>query len=311
MTKPLVLIIGGTSRNGSLVGQLLLATGNYAVRMGARDPSKIASSLIAQGAEPVVVNSTFDSMRSALEGVKLIYFIYPDLTGGAGDILVQHLFQAVKETPTVNHIVYLSVMNTDQNNATAAPDEDFEVAHTHYRNEQLLIHTTIPYTILRPTWFHENLITYFADSVKRTGEILTSAQGGVWTSVAICDVAAVAVAALTDPSAHAGKTYELREEAVTYEEVAEKLSREIGKRVTVVNLTSEEHLEMIKSSRSGMGLSASRLLVDNVPAELVRLDKDRRESKYSVVTPDLEIVLGRKGVSLDEFLAQHADVFKE
>jgi uncharacterized protein YbjT (DUF2867 family) len=153
----MVLITGGTSRNGREVAELLLATKKFRIQLGSRDTSRLAPILLAQGAEGVVLDSiSLESMRSALQGVSSVYFIYPALVGSAGDMLVANLFQAAKETPTLTHIVYLSSMRT------APHKEDFELAHKHYLNEQQLIHSGIPFTILRPTYFHENLVDYFA-----------------------------------------------------------------------------------------------------------------------------------------------------
>lgn len=296
----MVLITGGTSHNGREVAELLLATKKFRIRLGSRDTCRLAPILLAQGAEGVVLDSiSLESMRSALQGVSSVYFIYPALVGSAGDMLVANLFQAAKETPTLAHIVYLSSMR-------AAPHkEDFELAHKHYLNEQQLIHSGIPFTILGPTYFHENLVDYFADSIRRTGEYQTSAGNGVWTSIAICDVASVAAAAIANPGEHAGKTYELREEAVTHPMVAEMISKVVGKKVTAVNLTPAEHYELVKKSYKGPRS------VESMADQVVRSDEEKREGQFSVVTPDLEMVLGRQGVSLEEFLVEHADEFKE
>lgn len=122
--------------------------------------------------------------------------------------------------------------------------------------------------------------------------------------MAVCDVAAVAMAAITNPDVHTNKTYELREEAVTHKQVAEKISRVSGRKVTMVNLTPEEHYELVMKACAGAGNATA--LADQV----VRSDKEKRDGVYSVVTPDLEVVLGRKGVTLDEFLEEHAEDFK-
>lgn len=42
---------------------------------------------------------------------------------------------------------------------------------------------------------------------------------------------------------------------------------------------------------------------------LVTLDILRKNSTFSHIGPDLERVLGRKGITLDEFLAQHKQAF--
>lgn len=198
-----------------------------------------------------------------------MFFVYPALVGSTGDTLVSNFFHAVKETHTVNHVVYLSTMRPAPNN------EDVELAHKNYENEQTLIHSGIPFTILRPTYFHENMVANFANSIKRDGEYRTSAGlDGVWTSVAI--TAVVAMATLANPNAHAGKVYSLREEAVTHAQVAEKIGNVIGKKVKVVNLTPEEHSELVMKTYNGPAGSVAAM-ADTV----VRSDTEKREGQFS------------------------------
>ena len=165
---------------------------------------------------------------------------------------------------------------------------------------------SVPFTILRPAWYHEHTIVQHAQSVKRTGKFYSSAGDGVWTSVAISDIAAVAVAVLKNPEKHTNKTYTLTEEALTDGQLAEKIGRVIGWSGSVqhMNLTPEEHTKYIKAHYAGPRQ------VEEVAAGMLVLDKNKHESRFSEVRPDLELVLNRKGVSLDEFLTEHADAFR-
>lgn len=299
MSNPVVLITGGTSRTGSGLAQLLLATGSYTVRIAARNPSKLAA-FVAQGADAVELNSTLTAMQTALKGANSVFFIYPALTGGVGDTLFANLMEALKGNgTTLKQIVYLSTMRASPN------DEKFELAYKHHLNEQQVIRSGIPYTIIRPTYFHENIVTNFADSIRRTGEYRTSSGDGVWTTIAIADVVEVALAAIVHPEEHSGKVYSLREEAVTHDQVAEKISKVIGGSVKHVKITPEEHYELVKKYYTGPDP------VEAIAHHAVRADKEKRDGEYSVVTSDLEMVLGRKGITLDDYLAEHADAFKE
>ena len=166
---------------------------------------------------------------------------------------------------------------------------------------------SMPFTILRPAWYHEHTIVQHSQSVKRMGKFYSSAGDGVWTSVAISDIAAVAVVVLKNPEKHANKTYTLTGEALTDGELAEKIGRAIGwstGSVRHTNLTPEEHAKYIKAHYAGPRP------VEEVVAGMLVLDKNKRESRFSEVRPDLELVLNRRGVSLDEFLMEHADAFR-
>lgn len=219
MAKPVVLITSATSRNGSQVAKLLLAQGKHKVRLAARDPFKLAE-LVAAGAEAVTLDATSaESMTQACTGADYVYLILPTLVMDAEIVMFRNFLQAAKATG-IKHVVYLSGVD-------AVPeDAPFKPVHNHYEHEQQLLKSGIPFTSLRPAWFHENQVMYHSDAIKYTGEFKTSAGDGVWTSVAVRDIAAVAVVVLSDPEKHVGKIYTLTTEAVTDGMVAEKVSEQ-------------------------------------------------------------------------------------
>jgi uncharacterized protein YbjT (DUF2867 family) len=271
---------------------LLLEVGKYTIRLGTRNPSKL-SKFHAQGAEIVHVDHTLQSIIEAFKNVDGIYIVLPALIQNAEHVLIENYIKAAKET-NVKHIVYLS-----------AVDVDVKSYHRHKEYEQMVFDSEIPYTILRPTWFHENVVTYHATSVKKEGVFRTSAGDGVYTSVAIADIAAVVVEVLTNPEQHVGKIYTLTGEALSEKQVAQSLSKVIGKEVKHVNLTPEEHTTLLKQTY--VGWKSPEEFVN----ALVLLDKNKRDNLFNVVDPTLEQVLGRRAISLEEVLVKNASAFKE
>jgi uncharacterized protein YbjT (DUF2867 family) len=255
--------------------------------VGARDPTKL-SALVALGAEAVVLDTSLESAFAAFSGVHGVFIVVPFMAGGAEDILIENYLKAAKETGT-KHIVYLSAI-----------DADIKSAHNHKKHEQLVSESGIPFTILRPAWFHENVATYDGETTKNQGVFWSSAGDGVFTSVAIADIAAVAVAAFTEPEKHVGQTYTLTGESVTEKQVAETISKIIGKPVTHVNLSPEEY-EALLTQVTGRKEYA---------AGLVLLDTRRREGQFAKVDPTLEQIIGRKPISLEEVLTNNASAFK-
>lgn len=297
MSKPVVLITSATSRNGSQAAKLLLAQGKCKVRLAARDPSKLAE-FVAAGAEAVALDITSsEAMTQACTGVDVVYLILPTLVGDAEAVLFNNFVQAAKDK-NVKHVVYLSAVD-------AVPPENatFKPIHNHGKNEQQLRRSGIPFTALRPTWFHENQVSYHGEEIKHTGEFKSSAGDGVWTSVAVQDIAAAAAAVLSDPGKHAGHIYTLTTDAVTDGMVAEKISQVTGQKVRHVNITPEEHTEMLVKIFGGTDEAKERA------SGLVTLDLEKRSGLFSKVYPDLEQLIGHKGLSLNDFLAQHPSAF--
>lgn len=296
MAQPVVLIITATSRNGREAAKQLLARGKCAVRLGVRDPAKVAD-LVAEGAEAVPVDtSKLESMKEATRGVDFVYLVLPSLVQGAEVIMFDNFVQAARATG-VKHVVFMSSMDAD-------PSTGFTSFQDNRGREQTLISSGIPTTVLRPTWFHENAL-FFADPIKHMGEFRSSGADGVWTSVAVCDIAAAAVEVLSNPSPHTNKVYALTTEALTDKQLAEKISKVAGKSVAHVNMSPEEHYDFLKKIYQGPESGA-----DEFAYALVNLDEGKRRGLFSKVHPDLEQLIGRKGITLDDFLAENAGAFK-
>jgi uncharacterized protein YbjT (DUF2867 family) len=236
----------------------------------------------------VVLDTSLESAFAAFNGVDGVFIVVPFLAGGAEDILIENYLKAAKESGT-KHIVYLSAI-----------DVDIKSSHNHKKHEQLVSESGIPFTILRPTSFHENAVSYKAETIKSQGVFWSCVGDGVYTSVAIDDIAAVAVAALTEPEKHVGQTYPLTGESVTEKQVAETISKIIGKPVTHVNLSPEEYDALLTQVTGSKEYAAA----------VVVLDTNRREGHFAKVDPTLEQIIGRKPISLDEVLTKNASAFK-
>ena len=81
MSKPLILVTGSTGKTGSPVVRQLLERG-YPVRALVRRLDRRSQALANLGAE-VVLGDFHDlkSLRSALQGVRRMYFCYPPFDG--------------------------------------------------------------------------------------------------------------------------------------------------------------------------------------------------------------------------------------
>lgn len=94
-------------------------------------------------------------------------------------------------------------------------------------------------TRLRPTFLMQNLLE-FAASIAQQGLIAGPFRSIKWTWVDARDVAAIAVAALSD-SKHAGKTYTVTGgESLSYSEVAERLGRVLERPIRYTDITANE-----------------------------------------------------------------------
>jgi len=118
--------------------------------------------------------------------------------------------------------------------------------------------------------------------------------------VDVRDIAAVAVAVLTG-SGHEGKTYVITgPEALTYSDVADKLSAAIGKRVFYVDVPVEAAKKALLDSGAPEWFAEGQ-------TEQFRF---RWEGKQSRVTSTVAEVAKKKPTTFDEFAREYASFFR-
>jgi uncharacterized protein YbjT (DUF2867 family) len=119
-------------------------------------------------------------------------------------------------------------------------------------------------------------------------------------SIDVGDIAEIAANVLTS-AGHEDKTYPLTgPEALTMAEVAEKLSTVTGKTIRYVNVAPED------AKRAQLGAGMPPYMAD----ALAELFAERRKGKEAQVSPVVQMILGRRPTSFDEFAMRNASVFR-
>ncbi len=166
---------------------------------------------------------TFDLTRretwaGALAGVDRVFVVRPpDVSDVRRDLLP---FLAAARDAGVRHAVLLSVQGADR--LPVLP---------HAKVERWLRGSGLAWTVLRPSFFVQNLTGVHAPDVV-AGRLVLPAGRGRTAFVDAHDVAAVAAAVLADPDPHAGRAWTpTGPEALTYDEVAATLTEVLGRPV--------------------------------------------------------------------------------
>ena len=191
----------------------------------------------------------------------------------------------------IRKIVKLSVWGT--------PSEAFSFARAHRAIERKIEKSGIPFTFLRPNGFMQNFVAAHASTIKNQDAFYAPARDSRISFIDVRDIAAVAARVLVD-AGHDGKAYGLSgPEAPTHAEIAEKFSRALGKPVRYVDLPDDDYVRALE----GFGLS-------NVYARaILDLHHYYRNGAASAVTPDVERITGRKPISFQQFIQDHAASF--
>jgi uncharacterized protein YbjT (DUF2867 family) len=229
------------------------------------------------------------SLASALRGVESIYLVcspIPDLVELEGNAI------AAAEAAGVRRIVL--------NSALGAGDYAKSFPSWHRKVEDKLKATKMAHCILRPNSFMQNVLTYYAPSIRAQGAFF-GAMGNARTSyVDVRDIAAVAAKALQGGE-HDGKTYELNgPEALTYSEVAQKISQHAGIAARYVDIPVEAQ----RKAMLDQGMPEWQVTA------LLELQEYYTGGKGGTVDGVLEGLLGRPPITMDQFLKQFAGEFR-
>ena len=190
----------------------------------------------------------------------------------------------------VRHIAYMTARGVEQ-----AEDNPLR------KVEHYIERSGVPYTFLRPSWFMQNFSSGFiAPMILGMGGIFLPAADAKTSFIDARDIAAVGIAALTEPG-HAGKAYALTGgQAHTYGEAAEILSRAAGKPIRYVALSEAD----FSGSLAAQGWQPGQI------AMFTGLFQGVRQGWAAPTSPDVANVLGRPAITLEQFAQDHAAIWR-
>ncbi|MEU1601297.1 NAD(P)H-binding protein [Streptomyces sp. NPDC005708] len=288
-----LVLIAGVGGVGRKVLEDLLAQG-VSVRAMVRRDDERAAALRALGAEVVVGDLTRpETVRTALEGVKRMYFAMP--------LSPDHLLAATvvasvaREHGELDALVGISQMTVSQMTATSTAESHQQ--RLHWLAEQVLNWSGLPVVHIRPTSFLDNHLftTLPARTIKENGTIVLPFGTGRTSPVAVEDVARVVTTVLRNPVPHIGNVYELTgPRSVNMTELAEEFSRALGRPVSYVDVPLDRwQVEAL----SKMGLPP------HIEQHVVIMGRLHQENRYDRTSPDVERVTGAAPQTIEAFVA--------
>ncbi|MBC6458993.1 NAD(P)H-binding protein [Actinomadura sp. HBU206391] len=176
------------------------------------------------------------------------------------------------------------------------PKADFLLAADHRETEQLILDSGLPYTFLRSNWYSEAYAGDIGDlpgAVER-GAIVTNVAAGSRIATAPRADYAAAAAVVMNEDGHLNKAYELGgDTAWSFEEFAEEVSRQTGKKVVHTSVTGAERRAIL----IGAGLPAAFAEV------LVDVDDAISRGLLSATPGDLSRLIGRPTTPIADSIA--------
>lgn len=284
-----ILVTGATGKVGSQLVPLLVARGDQVLGLTGRPEAQDA--LMDLGATPVVADLRNPaSLANALDSLDALFLVTAD--DPRQDMIETALIETIGQYGQP-HVVKLSAQS-----AGLDPPVSFGVFHR--RSEQALEHGGLPFTILRPTFFQQSLLLFASDVANKNRIIAPTGQGRI-AMVNTADVARTAVAVLCNQQ-HFGKTYVLTgPDAHSFPDVTDQLSRLLGRPIGFVSPPAFI-ARLALPFMTGMPRWQSNLVVDLMSA--------LRAGAQERISGDVQAVTGQPPSSLDSFLSDHADAFR-
>jgi len=263
-----ILVTGGTGKTGRRVVERL-KTRDIPVRIGSR------------AAEPPFDWENPGTWAGALDGMDTVYITFqPDLAvPGARKAIERFTNQAVK--CGIQKMVLLS----------GKGEKEAELC------EQVVMNAGVNWTIVRASWFNQNFSESFLLDPILAGHVALPSGEALVPFVDTDDIADVVVEALLNDD-HIGQTYELTgPRQLTLKQVTEEISDVTGRDLAFTTITVDEYEKMLREYEVPEDII---WLINYLFTEVLLV------AKNSIVTNDIQKVLGRKAKDFTEYARETA-----
>jgi len=235
MTSRRILVTGATGQQGGTLAKLLLQKNHKVYALVRNIQSSAAQELKKEGADLVKGDlNNFDSLEQAANGVDSVFLMgTPAGDGPEDESRIGKMMVDIAKEKKVAHLVYSSVVNADKN--TGIPH--FE---SKYKVEQHIKNCGIPYTIIGPTSFMENLLSYSRAGLQEGQLALPLSPSIILQQIALENIAEFATLVLERRNSFLGKRIDIASDELTGEQAAKILSDELGRKIKYVQVPLEE-----------------------------------------------------------------------
>lgn len=233
MSDKTILVLGATGRQGGATARHLLEKG-VSVRALLRDPQSAGARALAESGIELRLGDMDDraSLDAAVQGAYGVFSVQPFIAP-ASEIELRWAKNVVEaaEAAGVKHFVYASVQSADE---IAKVNGD----STKWKIEKYLRELDVPYTVLRPSMFMDDLVgpRYGVPE----GRFAFAGQAHIAIGlIAADDIGAFAALAFENPTDYLGKTIELGGDALTPPQIVAALSRRFNRPIEFVPIPLE------------------------------------------------------------------------
>jgi uncharacterized protein YbjT (DUF2867 family) len=295
-----ILVIGATGTVGSEVVKQLASSSssdqNVIIKAAVHSQDKADKFKQYNNNKIVqIVNMDYNKPETIVDALNQVdkLFLLTLPTPNMTDIY-SNLVKEMRKGGSINHIVKLSSMAAEIGLENA-------IGRLHREEEKIIEESGMSFTFLRPGAFMQNFVNYLGQTIRNQNAFYLPAGDGKVSFVDARDIAAVSVQALISDSRHIGKAYTITgQEAISYRQAAEILSKEVGRRISYVDIPEED-------ARKGMKeIGMDGWYID----AMMEFYSIIRSGHASQTTTVVEKITGRKPVTFTQFAKDYAKFFR-
>lgn len=234
--KKAVLVTGATGKQGGALARVLLNNGHRVRAVTRKVDSPQARELARQGAELFPADADdVASLERAAADMNAVFAMATPLEGGMEAETRQGInIVNAAQVAGVKHIVYSSVAGADQK--TGIPH--FE---SKYQVEQHLRTLGVPFTIIAPVYFMENLLAPWNTAGLSSGVYaLALPAGRQLQQIAVADIAGFAAEVIARPDEFTGQRIDIASDEHTGAEAAAIVANASGHEMTYVEVPLDQ-----------------------------------------------------------------------
>ena len=291
MGEKTVLVTGATGTVSTALLGALKGKPGLRLRALVRDPAGAKAQALQKDGIEVVAGDLEepDTLTEAFEGVDIMWLLTP--ASALEPSMGSNAVTAARKAK-VGHIVRNSAIKAGHD----APNRN---GRLHALVEESVKASGIPWTILRPHYYMQNLLSS-AGSVASDGMLYMNMGQGRVGMIDGRDVGVFGAKIIEQTDRHAGKTYTpTGPEVTTMAESAETLSSLLGKRINYVALPPEA------AQQAMLGFGLSRWFVGNV----VDYGRVYSDGWGDFTTSDFKDITGQEARSFKQFATDFAPAF--
>lgn len=221
-----IFVTGGTGNQGGAVARNLIEQG-FTVKVLTRNPNSIKSENLKTMNIEVVKGdlNNADTYREYLKNVYGIFSVQTFENGVEKEINQGITLATLAKEFGIKHFLYSSVFGADLNTGVAHMESKFKI-------ENHIKQIGLPFTIIRPTSLFENfLIPQVKKGILKGKLVQAIHRNTVLQYIAAEDIGKAAAKIFQESEMYLGKTIPLATEQLSTQEVADKFSEVLNKKI--------------------------------------------------------------------------------